>query len=157
MLLKVGTQVSNTLKITLTKFHQHLSTGSQVFKGWDNNRRLTTPKEFSRLCYRPHREITRCGQKLRSIGVQGLHILCILSPNSTFSPMTQLLPMMEFPTTDFAPIFVPFPTTVLRLRTAWGPNDTSLDRYTQPWPYRHFEDILPRTMSQLSISNELSI
>ena len=35
MLLKVGTQVSNTLKITLTKFHQHLSCGSQVFKGWD--------------------------------------------------------------------------------------------------------------------------
>ena len=37
MLLKVGTQDSNALKITLTKFHQHLSTGSQVFKGWDNN------------------------------------------------------------------------------------------------------------------------
>ena len=34
MLLKVGTQVSNALKITLTKFHQHLSCGSQVFKGW---------------------------------------------------------------------------------------------------------------------------
>ena len=27
MLLKVGTQVNNTLKITLTKFHEHLSTG----------------------------------------------------------------------------------------------------------------------------------
>ena len=66
MLLKVGTQVSNALKITLTKFHQHLSTGSQVFEGGDkqtNKRRLTTRKEFSRLCYRPHREITRCGQK----------------------------------------------------------------------------------------------
>ena len=54
MLLKVGTQVSNALKITLTKFHQHLSCGSQVFKGWHNdNERLTTQKEFSRLCYRP--------------------------------------------------------------------------------------------------------
>ena len=62
MLLKVDTQVSNALKITLTKFHQHLSTGSQVFEGGDN-KRLTTRKEFSRLCYRPHREITRCGQK----------------------------------------------------------------------------------------------
>ena len=36
MLLKVGTQDSNALKITLTKFHQHLSTGSQVFEGGDN-------------------------------------------------------------------------------------------------------------------------
>ena len=70
MLLKVGTQVSNALKITLTKFYQHLSCGSQVFKGrhnkqrqTTNDKRLTTPKEFSRLCYRPHREITRCGQK----------------------------------------------------------------------------------------------
>ena len=61
MLLKVGTQVSNALKIRLTKFHQHLSTGSQVFEGWD--KQLATRKEFSRLCYRPHREITRCGQK----------------------------------------------------------------------------------------------
>ena len=64
MLLKVGTQVSNALKITLTKFHQHLSTGSQVFEGGDK-RRLTTRKEFSRLCYRPHREITQCGQKVK--------------------------------------------------------------------------------------------
>ena len=55
MLLKVGTQVSNALKITLTKFHWHLSTGSQVFEGWhNNNKRLTTR---SGLCYRPHREI----------------------------------------------------------------------------------------------------
>ena len=61
MLLKVGTQVSNALKVTLTKFYQHLSTGSQVFEGGDNDeQRLTTR---SRLCYRPHREITRCGQK----------------------------------------------------------------------------------------------
>ena len=37
MLLKVGTQVSNALKITLTKFHQHLSTGSQVFEGGDDD------------------------------------------------------------------------------------------------------------------------
>ena len=62
MLLKVGTQVSNSPKIALTKFHQHLSTGSQVFEGWHDNKqqRLTTR---SRLCYRPHREIARCGQK----------------------------------------------------------------------------------------------
>ena len=37
MLLKVGTQVSNALKITLTKFHQHLSCGSQDFKGWHDD------------------------------------------------------------------------------------------------------------------------
>ena len=42
MLLKVGTQVSNALKITLTKFHQHLSCGSQVFKGWHNKQQTTT-------------------------------------------------------------------------------------------------------------------
>ena len=62
MLLKVGTQVSNAPKTTLTKFHQHLSCGSQVLKGWHSKRRLTIR---SRLCYRPHREITRCGQKSR--------------------------------------------------------------------------------------------
>ena len=57
MLLKVGTQVSNALKITLTKFHQHLSTGSQVFKDWDKQqqqRRLTTQ---SVLCYSPRRQL----------------------------------------------------------------------------------------------------
>ena len=32
MLLKVGTQDSNAVKITLTKFHQHLSCGSQVLR-----------------------------------------------------------------------------------------------------------------------------
>ena len=66
MLLKVGTQVSNALKITLTKFHQHLSTGSQVFEGWHKRQRRLTTR--SRLCYRPHREITRCGQKWFSTG-----------------------------------------------------------------------------------------
>ena len=56
MLLKVATQDSNALKITLTKFHQHLSCGSQVFKGWhdDDNKRLTTR---SRLCYSPRRKL----------------------------------------------------------------------------------------------------
>ena len=57
MLLKVGTQDSNALKITLTKFHQHLSTGSQVFKDWDKQqqqRRLTTQ---SVLCYSPRRQL----------------------------------------------------------------------------------------------------
>ena len=56
MLLKVGTQVSNAPKITLTKFHQHLSCGSQVFKGWhtQTHERLTTR---SRLCYSPRRKL----------------------------------------------------------------------------------------------------
>ena len=66
MLLKVGTQVSNALKITLTKFHQHLSCGSQVFKGWhkrQRQRRLTTR---SRLCYSPRRKLIVEDKKTRT-------------------------------------------------------------------------------------------
>ena len=32
-LMKVATKDSNAQKITLTKFHKHLSTASQVFEG----------------------------------------------------------------------------------------------------------------------------
>ena len=56
MLLKFGTQVSNALKITLGKFHQHLSTASQVLKGWDDKRQRLTTRSV--LCYSPRCKLT---------------------------------------------------------------------------------------------------
>ena len=51
MLLKVGTQVSNALKITLTKFHQHMSCASQVFKGWHDDNEQTNNGLLHDQCY----------------------------------------------------------------------------------------------------------
>ena len=67
MLLKVGTQVSNALKITLTNFHQHLSCSSQVFKGRYNKYFFQDPKNS--LLSRFFVILVRLGVKTRDLDI----------------------------------------------------------------------------------------